>query len=201
MASTPAVSWIPGVPVEAVCSGSAFLRGSLQPRLGLSKTPPVIQAWQGDGGTTMSLSAWEQQALASIRDRLAGSDPELAALLSAFTWLASEEEMPDRERIPAGSRRALRRLRRARWRCSVRRLFRRLGLQRAALLVWLLTTAALIAVALSLNAVGGHGICTETAALACVDPAPGNGSGSPAHHTATDQAPRQPTARIPQAGP
>ena len=51
----------------------------------------------------MSLSAWEQQALDSIKDGLAGSDPELAALLSAFTQLASGEEMPDREKVRAGS--------------------------------------------------------------------------------------------------
>jgi Protein of unknown function (DUF3040) len=73
----------------------------------------------------MSLSAWEQQALDSIKDGLAGSDPDLAALLSAFTRLASGEEMPDSEKIQAGSRRALR-LRRARWRCNVRRACRRL---------------------------------------------------------------------------
>ena len=50
----------------------------------------------------MSLSAWEQQALESIRNGLAGSDPELAALLSAFSRLASDEEMPDRERDKVG---------------------------------------------------------------------------------------------------
>ena len=33
----------------------------------------------------MSLSAREQQALDSITDRLADSDPELAALLTGFT--------------------------------------------------------------------------------------------------------------------
>lgn len=70
----------------------------------------------------MSLSAWEQQALHSIKDGLAGSDPELAALLSAFTQLASGEQMPDREKIPAGSRRALRRLRRARRRSSLHKV-------------------------------------------------------------------------------
>ena len=57
----------------------------------------------------MSLNAWEQQALDSIKNGLAGSDPELAALLSAFTRLASGEEMPDREKVPARSRWALRR--------------------------------------------------------------------------------------------
>ncbi len=149
----------------------------------------------------MSLSAWEQQALDSIKDGLAGSDPELAALLSAFTRLASSEDMPDREKIRAGSRRALRRLRRARWRSSVRRVCRRLGIQRAALLLWLLATAALIAVALALNAGGNHGTCTEMAAMICVDPAPGHSPGSPSHKTTTEQAPQQPAVRTQQASP
>jgi hypothetical protein len=53
----------------------------------------------------MSLSVWEQQALDSIKDRLAGSDPQLAALLTTFTRLASGEEMLVQEDILAGSRR------------------------------------------------------------------------------------------------
>lgn len=47
----------------------------------------------------MSLGAWERQALDSIRDGLAGSDPQLAALLTTFTELASGEEMPVRKRV------------------------------------------------------------------------------------------------------
>ena len=149
----------------------------------------------------MSLNAWEQQALDSIKDRLAGSDPELAALLSAFTRMASGEEMPGRDKVPAGSRRAFQRLRRARWRSGVRRMGRRLGIQRAAVLLWLLTTAAVIAVALALNAGSDHSTCAEVAAIICVDPAPGHSSGSPSHHTATGQAPQQPAVRIQQANP
>jgi hypothetical protein len=149
----------------------------------------------------MSLSAWEQQILDSIRDGLAGSDPELAALLSAFTRLASGEEMPDRERIRAGSRRALRRLRHARWHSNVRRMCQRLGIQRAAVLLWLLTTAALIAVALALNVGGGHATCTETAAMICVDLAPKHSPSSPSHNTTTDHAPQQQEVPITQAGP
>jgi hypothetical protein len=147
----------------------------------------------------MSLSAWEQQALDSIKDGLAGSDPELAALLSAFTQLASGEEMPDREKVRAGSRRALRRLRRARWRPSARRACQRLGIQRAVLLLWLLTTAAVIAVALALNAGGDHGICTETVAMICVDQALQHSPGSPSDNT-TGPAPQQPVVPAPQAG-
>jgi len=149
----------------------------------------------------MSLSAWEQQALDSIKDGLAGSDPELAALLSAFTRLASGEEMPGREKARAGSRRALRRLRRARWRSTARRVCRRLALQQAVLLLWLLTTAAMIAVALALSAGGDHGTCTETAAMICISPAPGHSPGSPSHSTATGQAPQQPAVPAEQANP
>ena len=149
----------------------------------------------------MSLSAWEQQALDSIKDGLAGSDPELAELLSAFTRLASGEDMPDREKIRAGPPRALRRLRRARWRSSIHRMCQRLGIQRAALLLWLLTTAAFIAVALALNAGGDHGTCIETTAMVCVDPAPGHSTGSPWNNTTTGRAPQQPAARTQQVSP
>jgi Protein of unknown function (DUF3040) len=129
----------------------------------------------------MSLSAWEQQALESIKDGLTGSDPELAALLSAFNRLASDEEMPDRETTRPASR-ALRRLRRARWRSRLRRAGRRLGFPGTVLLVlWPLITAALIAVALTLNAGGNRGTCTETAAMICVAPA----SGQPSHQQVT----------------
>ena len=41
----------------------------------------------------MSLSTWEQQALDSIKDDLAGGDPALLARLTIFTRLASGEAM------------------------------------------------------------------------------------------------------------
>ena len=50
----------------------------------------------------MSLSAWEQHVLDSIKDRLATSDPTLVARLAIFTQLASDEEMQAREKIQAG---------------------------------------------------------------------------------------------------
>ena len=126
----------------------------------------------------MSLSAWEQQALDSIKNELAESAPELAALLSTFNWLASDEVMPNREGIRADSPGAIRRLFRARWRSSLRRVGRRLGFQRAVMLLWLLTTAALIAVALAFTA-GDHGTCTETVAMTCIGPSPGHSPGAP----------------------
>jgi hypothetical protein len=149
----------------------------------------------------MSLSAWEQQALDSIKNGLAGSDPELAELLSAFTRVASDEDMPDRENTRPAARRALRRLRRARWRSSLRKVCQRLGIQRAALLLWLLTTAAVIAVTLALNAGGSHITCAETAAMICVGPAPGHSPGSPSDEATTARAPQQQAERTRQANP
>jgi hypothetical protein len=150
----------------------------------------------------MSLNAREQQALDSIKNGLAGSDPELAALLSAFTRLASGEEMPGREKVPALSRWTVRRSRRGRRRSGVRRTYRRLGFLRAALLLsWVLTTAALIAVALTLSTGGDHGTCTETVAMACGAPDPGRSPASPSRGTTTSQAPQQEATGIPQAGP
>lgn len=149
----------------------------------------------------MSLSAWEQQALNSIKDGLAGSDPDLAALLSAFTRLASGDEMPDGEKIRSGSRRAWRRLRRARGRPTVRKICQRLGIQQALLLLWLLTTAAMIAVALALNAGGSHRTCTETAVMTCISPAPGHSPGSPSDKATTGRAPAKPVVPAQHANP
>ena len=80
----------------------------------------------------MSLSAWEQHVLDSIKDRLATSDPTLVARLAIFTQLASDEEMPAREKIQAGP-------------VHTGRGSRRLGLrQTVPPLLWLVTTIALI---------------------------------------------------------
>ena len=146
-------------------------------------TGPVFCPWrshrptsrEGDGGAIVSLSAWEQQALDSIRDGLAGSDPGLAALLVGFTRLADGEEMPAREKVRTGSRRALRRLQCARWRARLHRASLRLGFRRPALLLWLLTTVVLIAaVAVAVNVGGGHTTCPETAVMICTGPTPGH---------------------------
>jgi hypothetical protein len=74
-------------------------RTSLIPYHGLYDAVPVKRHGSGMEGPGMSLSAREQQALNSIRDGLAGSDPELATLLATFTEQASGEEMPPRENI------------------------------------------------------------------------------------------------------
>lgn len=150
----------------------------------------------------MSLSEWERQALDSIKDGLAESDPGLAAMLSAFNRLASDEEIPDRERIRSGLRRPLRRLRRGRRRFSLRRACHQLGFQRnALLLLWLLTTAALIGGAVALSTDGHQGACTEMMGIACASPAPAHSAGSPSHRATTGQESEQPIVGIPQTGP
>jgi len=111
----------------------------------------------------MSLSAWEQHALDSIRNGLADSDPALAARLAMFTRLASGEAMPVRDKLRAASQRLARR-RPAR---RTSRRYQRLGLQRVMLLVWLVTTAALIAAALASSRAGGHLNCTGTWGTLC----------------------------------
>jgi hypothetical protein len=116
-------------------------------------------------GPVMSLSMREQQALESIKDGLAGCDPALAARLTIFTRLASGEEMPAREKIRAGSRPEVRRSRpRPR---PTRRAYQRLGLQQAMLLLWLVTSVALIAIALACNHADSQGTCTRSWATFC----------------------------------
>ncbi len=146
----------------------------------------------------MSLSAWEQQVLDSITDRLAGSDPKLASLLTGFTRLASGEEMPLREKIGAGSRRATRRSR-----CKRRhprghqvhrpagRMSRHLGFQWAVLLVSLLTTVTVIAVTMALNHGRTQGACTTFLTSACTDSAPAHSSRPASRNTVTNQAAHQ----------
>ena len=46
----------------------------------------------------MSFTGLERQALGSIADGLAGSDPRLASMLTIFSRLAVGEEMPIRAR-------------------------------------------------------------------------------------------------------
>ncbi len=110
----------------------------------------------------MSLNEPEMQALGWIEDSLAGSDPRLASMLHIFSRLAAGEEMPAGERIRVTrGRSAARRPRRARSHPrrgiaspQARRLYPRLGLQQAMVLLWVVITAGLLAVALVLNTSG-----------------------------------------------
>ena len=121
----------------------------------------------------MSLSAWEQDALDSIKNGLADSDPALVAQLAMFTRLACGEAMPVRDKLQSASRRMARRrpARQAPDRPTraprAGRMRQRLGLSRTMLLVWLVTTTALIATALASNRVGGHLSCTGTWGTLC----------------------------------
>ena len=110
----------------------------------------------------MSLNEPQRQALGSIADGLAGSDPRLASMLNIFSRLAAGEEMPVREKIRVQrGRTAAHRPRRARWHPrrgialpQARRRYPRLGLQQAMLLLWVVITAGMLAVALVLNTSG-----------------------------------------------
>jgi len=131
----------------------------------------------------MSLSAWEQQALNSIKEGLADSDPELVALLTTFTELASGQEMPARERIRASSRRVIQRWWRTgrhRGRARARRVRQRLSL-RHALLLWLVVTAVLIGVAVAFSRGGGRASCTGSWSTLCAHSTP-TPSSSPVSH-------------------
>ena len=107
----------------------------------------------------MSLSRREQDALDSIQDGLASSDPTLVARLTIFARLASGEEMPAREKIDARP-------------LHTGRADKRLGLpQTVPMLLWLVTSVALIAVALVCNRSGSQGTCTRSWATFCTSAA------------------------------
>ncbi len=110
----------------------------------------------------MSLNEPQMQALGWIEDSLAGSDPRLASMLNIFSRLAAGEEMPAREKIRIRRERPTaprpRRTRpHPRWGIALpqpRRLYPRLGLQQAMLLLWVVISAGVLAVALVLNTSG-----------------------------------------------
>jgi len=113
----------------------------------------------------MSLSAWEQDALNSIKNGLADSDPALVARLAMFTRLASAEDMPVREKIQSVKRQVARRR---------RRLYQRLGVGRGMLLVWLVTTLTLIAAAVASSRASSPGTCAGSWGSLC-----GHAAGAP----------------------
>jgi Protein of unknown function (DUF3040) len=93
----------------------------------------------------MSLSERDQRVLDSIEDRLVGANPELASLLATFTRLAANEALPAHENIRDGrdarSSRTAHRRECVRW-------------QLVPALLWLVTSLALISVALTLSGRG-----------------------------------------------
>jgi hypothetical protein len=132
----------------------------------------------------MSLSAREQQALDSIEDRLADSDPNLASLMATFTRLASGREMPRQERIRATGGRHRRRWCRGHGRAGWPAPNIRFGWQgdMAVFLLVLVLVAAMALAAASLAANrGGKGTCNAPWMAACAGQAPGHGSRTAAH--------------------
>jgi hypothetical protein len=119
----------------------------------------------------MSLTTREQQALDAIENRLAGSDPNLAALLATFARLTSGEGMPAREQVCQEIRCTRQVFRRA-W----RRLAAYAGLNRALALLWVLVAIGLIAVAAALSGFGGGAACVKPWAAACTAPVPAHSS-------------------------
>ena len=110
----------------------------------------------------MSLTELERQALGSIADGLAGSDPRLASMLTIFSRLAAGEEMPAREKTRVRRGRPAAHHPRRAWRHphrdivfpQARRLYPQLGLPLAMLLLWVVISAGMVAVALVLNTSG-----------------------------------------------
>jgi len=125
----------------------------------------------------MSFTELERQALGSIADGLAGSDPRLASMLNIFSRLAAGEEMPAGEKIrirrgrPAARRprRDRRHARRGTVFPQARRRYTRLGRPQAMLLLWAVISVALVAVALALNT-SGHRTCIRSMGTACPSP-------------------------------
>ena len=125
----------------------------------------------------MSLNQPHRQALGPIEHGLAGSDPRLASMLNIFSRLAAGEEMPAREKIPVRRRRpAAHRPRRTRRHPrpgralpQPHRRYPRLGRQQAMLLLWVVISAGLLAVALALND-SGHKACIRSMGTVCPSP-------------------------------
>ena len=106
----------------------------------------------------MSPVGWEHQALDSIQSALGHADPKLASLLATFTRLAASEEMPAHEKVRSPMGRPPRRHRSRPRRGKAPHRDR--GLQRAAILTWLITTTAMITVAVVLSR-GGPASCPQ----------------------------------------
>jgi len=125
----------------------------------------------------MSLNQLETQALGSIADGLAGSDPRLASMLTIFSRLAAGEGMPAREKTrarrgrPAAHRprRARRYPRRGTARPQARQLYPRLGRPQAMLVLGAVISAALLTAALALTA-SGPKTCARPVGTACTSP-------------------------------
>lgn len=138
----------------------------------------------------MSRVGWEHQALNSIQSMLGHTDPKLTSQLAGFSRLASSEEMPAHERVRSPLRHPpyRRRSRRRRGKAP----YRGRGLQRAAILTWLLTSVTLITVAVILS-IGGPAACPYPSGICGVSPG-ANGLGLGGHQNAAARLPGIPLA-------
>jgi hypothetical protein len=114
----------------------------------------------------VSLSSWERQILSRIAEELSGADSKLASLVTAFNRLVAGEEMPSRPQVTG--------LRRSRSRGGYRHRRRHPArTSRWLAAAWLLTTAALIAIALVLNLVnpgpGANRVCAQSRVASCAN--------------------------------
>lgn len=122
----------------------------------------------------MGLSARERQALASIEDGLAESDPDLVTRLDSLSRLVADEDTPAPAQRPAGRLRVLVSPL-ARWLPGSHddrgtATYSRRG--SAILAIWLAISCALIATAVTLSHVPSSGACAAMLALHCDSPAP-----------------------------
>ena len=106
----------------------------------------------------MSPVEWEHQALDSIQSALGRADPKLASLLATFSRLASSEEMPAHEKVRSPLRHPAHRRRSRPRRGKVP--YRHRSLQRAVIVTWLITSIAMITVAVVLSR-GGPASCPQ----------------------------------------
>jgi hypothetical protein len=106
----------------------------------------------------MSPVGWEHRALDSIQSALGHTDPKLASLLATFSRLASSVEVPAHEKVRAPLRHPPHRHRsRPRW---GKVPYRHRSPQRAVILTWLITSIAMITVAVVLSR-GGPASCPQ----------------------------------------
>jgi hypothetical protein len=109
----------------------------------------------------VSLSSHDRNVLAWISADLTGSDPDLAAMLGTFAQLTAADEMPAREQLRSRWPRA------SRWPPA----WRRPGPAQILIMVWLLITAAMVTVAVTLSGTG-TARCNPLWARACAEPTP-----------------------------
>ena len=117
----------------------------------------------------MSSVGWEHQALDSIQSALGHTDPKLASLLATFSRLTSSEEMPAHEQVRSPLRHPPRRRRSPPRRGEVVDDGR--GPQRAMIMIWLLTSIAMITVAVILSH-GGPTSCPRPFGICGAQQAP-----------------------------